>query len=203
MALAVRAGTGGLGLDYDIALGETFSARIGYSTLTYSHNVSTPEVQYTGTLKLSMVDALLDWYVYDGGFHLSVGAVGGGTHLDVRGLPSGGGYTLNGNYYPLSDVGSLKGQVKFGNPVSPYVGIGWGKAVGTEDHLHLLLDIGVVYGGMPRVTLNASCGPAAPAGSIACNALQADAQVERASLMNDVKLARWYPIVDLGLAYRF
>jgi hypothetical protein len=203
MALAVRAGTGGVDFDFDIGLGKHVSARIGYGTLSYTHNVSTSDAQYAGTLKLSMIDGLLDWYVFGGGFHLTAGAVAGGTHLDVRGLPSGGGYTLNGNYYPASEVGSLSGQLKFASSVSPYVGMGWGKAVGVREHLHLLLDIGAVHGGTPQVTLSALCGQAAPSGSAACNALQADAQAERSSLQNDVKLVRWYPIVDLGLAYRF
>jgi hypothetical protein len=203
MALAVRAGSGGVGLDYDIGLGRHFSARVGYSALSYDHNVSTSDADYAGTLKLSMVDGLLDWYVFGGGFHLTAGAVGGGTHLDVTGVPSGGGYTLNGHYYPVAEVGSLSGQLKFGSSVSPYVGLGWGRAVGAGQHLHLLVDIGAIHGGTPRVTLNALCGPAAPAGGAACNALQADAEEERQSLASDVRLIQWYPILDLGLAYRF
>jgi hypothetical protein len=46
MAVAVRAGTAGIGLDYDIALGQYFSARIGYSGLDHSHSVDTSDVDY-------------------------------------------------------------------------------------------------------------------------------------------------------------
>jgi len=203
MAVAVRAGTTGIGLDYNIALGQSFSARVGYSGLNYNHSVSTSDVDYDGTLKLSMLSGLLDWYPFHGGFHLTVGAVGNGTKLDVTGTPAAGGsYTINGNTYTSSDVGSLSGQLKFGNSVAPYVGLGWGNPVG-HSHLHFLVDIGAIYGGTPSVSLTAHCGPAIPTGSPECTQLQSDVQAERLKLQNDVTIIKWYPVFNLGLAYRF
>ncbi len=203
MAVAVRAGTTGIGLDYDVGFAQYFSARIGYSGFTYDHAVDTSDVDYSGKFKLSMVDGLIDWYAFKGGFHLTAGAVGNGTTLDVVGKPAAGGYTIDGTYFPSADVGSLRGELKFGNPVSPYVGLGWGDAVGTKHHLHFLFDIGAIYGGVPNVTLTAVCGSASPRGTSTCTALQSDVQGERLKLQNDVTLVQWYPVIDVGLAYRF
>ncbi len=202
MAVAVRAGTTGIGLDYDIALGSSVSARIGYSGFDYDHGVDTADVQYNGNLKLSMASGLIDWYAFHGGFRVSVGAVGGDTRLDITGHPSAGGiYTLNGHSYTAADVGSLTGQVKFGNPVSPYVGIGWGNPVGAQHHLHFLVDVGAIYGGTPAIALAAACGSAV--GSAACTQLQSDVTAEKAKLRHDVSIVQWYPVLDVGLAYRF
>jgi hypothetical protein len=151
-----------------------------------------------------MASATLDWYVFNGGFRLSAGMVGNGTKLDVTGKPNAnGGYTINNNIYSSGDVASLNGQLKFGNSVSPYVGLGWGKSVGTQQHLHFLVDLGAIYGGTPNVTLTAVCGPGAPAGSALCTQLQSDVLVEKTKLQNDVTVVKWYPVLDLGLAYRF
>ncbi|MGH8144241.1 MAG: hypothetical protein ACREU2_17215 [Steroidobacteraceae bacterium] len=204
MAVDVRAGTTGIGVDYDVALSRSFSARVGYSGFKYDQDVDTSEVHYSGDFKLSMVSAVIDWYAFHGGFHVSAGAIGDGTRLDVVGHPAAGStYTLNGHAYSAADVGSLTGRVKFGNPVSPYVGIGWGDPVGANGHLHFLFDVGAIYGGTPNVTLTAVCGRGAPAGGTTCRQLQPDVQAQRAKLAHDVTIVQWYPVLDLGLAYRF
>ncbi|HEX4025508.1 MAG TPA: hypothetical protein VHX52_12535 [Steroidobacteraceae bacterium] len=204
MGIGVQAGTTGIGLNYDIALSPSFTARIGYSGFNYDHSVDTSDVDYSGTFKLSMVTGIIDWYAFDGGFHLSVGAVGDGTRLDVTGQPAAAGsYTINGHSYTSGDVGSLTGQLKFGDAVSPYVGLGWGNPVGLKHHLHFLFDVGAIYGGTPNVTLTAACGSAAPPGSAVCTQLQSDVQAEKLKLRNDVSILQWYPVIDLGLAYRF
>jgi hypothetical protein len=204
MAVALRAGTSGVGLDYDVALGRYFSVRLGYSGLDYHRSANTSDVDYAGQLKLSMPAALVNWNVFGGGFHLSAGAVGGGTKLDVTGHPSGSGsYTLNGHTYTSADVGSLTGELKFGHSVSPYVGLGWGNAVGENGHWHFLVDLGAIYGGTPMVSLTAVCGSAAPAGSAECNQLQSDVQTEKAKLVSDANILRWYPVATVGVAYRF
>ena len=167
MGITVQAGTTGIGLGYDVALSPRFTARIGYSGFNDDHSVNTSDVDYSGTLKLSMVTGIVDWYAFGGGFHLSAGVVGNGTRLDVRGQPAAGGsYTINGHSYTGGDVGALTGRLKFGNAVSPYVGLGWGNPVGLKHHLHFLVDIGAIYGGTPDVALDAVCGPAAPAGGL-------------------------------------
>ncbi len=130
--------------------------------------------------------------------------MGGGTKLDVTGQPAGNGvYTINGNSYTASDVGSISGRLKIGSSVSPYVGLGWGNPVGANGHWHFLADIGAIYGGTPNVSLTATCGTAAPPGSAECRQLQGDVQTEKAKLQSDVTIIKWYPVVDLGLAYRF
>jgi hypothetical protein len=95
------------------------------------------------------------------------------------------------------------GRVKFGSSFAPYVGLGWGNPVNHAHRLTFLFDVGVIYGGTPSVALNVTCGPAAPQGTPLCTRLQQDAQGERRDLEDNVDLARWYPVVNIGLAYRF
>lgn len=203
LAMALRAGTPGVGLELDLGLSRSFGLRVGYSGFNIHHSLHTSDVYYNGTLKLRTFTALLDWYVFRGGFHLTVGAAGNGTRLDVTGEPTQGAYTLNGTSYALSQLGSLTGQAKFHHSVAPYVGLGWGNPVGKSGHVHFLFDIGAIYGGSPTVALTARCGPAAPAGGPLCAAIENDAAVEQRSLQNKVRSVSWYPVVNLGLAVRF
>lgn len=84
-------GAPGLGLDFDVGMSERFSARVGYSGYSISRPVNASDATYAGTLKLSMLSSLVDWYAFKGGFHLTAGIVGNGTKIDVTGRPAAGG----------------------------------------------------------------------------------------------------------------
>ena len=202
-AVAVRAGSPGIGLDLDLGLSPSFGMRVGVAGFNTNRTVNTTDVNYDGRLKLRTVTGLLDWYVFQGGFHLTAGVSGNGTKLDVVGQPSQGTYTINGTTYSSSQIGSLTGELKFGNSVAPYVGFGWGNPAGENSHVHFLFDVGVIYGGTPSVTLTAQCGPAAPPGSAACTSAQSDVTAEEQKLRDKADLLRWYPVVNLGVAVRF
>ncbi|HJS88377.1 MAG TPA: hypothetical protein VJ738_00245 [Steroidobacteraceae bacterium] len=203
VAVAVRAGTPGAGLDLDLGLTPSFGIRVGFAGFNVNHSIDTSDVNYDGRLKLRTFTGLLDWYVFQGGFHLTAGVAGNGTKLDVVGQPSQGFYTIDGATYSSSQLGSLTGELKFGNSVAPYLGFGWGNPTGESSHLHLLLDVGAIYGGTPTVSLSAQCGPAAPPGSALCNQIQSNVATEQQKLRDKANILRWYPVVNLGVAVRF
>jgi hypothetical protein len=202
-AVALRAGTPGVGLDLDLGLSPAFGLRVGFAGFNINHSIDTSDVDYDGRLKLRTITGLLDWYVFNGGFHLTAGVAGNDTKLDVVGRPSQGSYTINGTTYSSSQLGSLTGELKFGNSVSPYVGFGWGNPTGEDSRFHFLFDVGAIYGGTPSVTLTAECGPAAPPGSSVCNQAQSDLGAEEAKLRHKADILQWYPVVSLGIAVRF
>ena len=201
--VAVRAGTPGVGLDLDLGLSPSFGMRVGFAGFNINHSIDTSDVDYDGRLKLRTVTGLLDWYVFSGAFHLTAGVAGNDTKLNVVGQPNQSTYTINGNTYTSSQLGSLTGQLKFGNSVSPYVGFGWGNPAGENGHVHFLFDVGAIYGGTPSVTLTAVCGPAAPPGSSVCNQAQSDVASEEAKLRHKADILKWYPMVSLGIGVRF
>lgn len=203
VAAAVRAGTPGVGLELDVGLGERFAARLGYSYLDFDHSLRDTDVRYDGKLKISNASLLFDWYVSGGNFHLTAGVTNGGVKLEAVGRPSGGTYELNGTRYTAAQVGSIGGRLEFGNSVAPYLGVGWGNALGKARRLSFLFDLGVVYGGTPSVRLNVNCGSASPEGTPLCTRLKQDVEAERRDLQDDTDLARWYPVASVGLAYRF
>lgn len=200
---SLRAGTLGLGLEFNVGFTETLNLRLGYSTYDYDDTIEETEVTYDGEIKLRNPSAILDWHAFHGGFRLSFGAVATNTEINATGRPTGGTYELDGQVFTASQVGTLRGTVEMGNSVSPYVGLGWGNTVDAAGRVTFLFDIGAVYMGTPEVNLTATCGTAAPAGSVNCNRLQAAVQQEEDDLAEDATLYEWYPVISLGIAVRF
>jgi hypothetical protein len=200
---ALRLGTLGVGVDANFGLTEQLNLRVGYSAFNYSDTLSSNDLDYDGDAKLRTATALLDWHPGGGGFRVSFGAVGSNTKVDVKANPSNGTFDLNGQTFTASEVGTVRGNIKPGNAFGPYMGIGWGNAVGSPGRVTFLFDLGVIYMGSPEVNLRATCGPAAPSGTAACAQLQNAVTQEERDLQDDANVYEWYPVASVGLAVKF
>jgi hypothetical protein len=180
VGIGVRAGTTGLGADVAWSIAPTLSARLGYSTLKWNHDVTT-NISYDGKLKLSNVNALLDFSPL-GPFRLT------------------GGFILNDNKYDVrSDTGggtSISGTVTSGKSAAPYLGIGYGNVSGMG--VNFYADLGIMFQGSPRASLNANCSPGP-----ACTMLQNQAAAEQARLEDKLKSFKYYPVLNIGLTVGF
>ena len=200
-AIALRGGTLGIGLDLDFGLTESLTLRVGYSGFNYDDTVDDSDVRYDGELQLRNASALLDWHAFGGGFRLSFGAFGAGSKVDVVGVPTGGTYEIGDDVFTAAQVGSLRGEIEFGNSVAPYVGIGWGNTVDPAERITFVFDIGAMYSGTPDVNLTAQCGVSVPTAT--CNRLATAVQEEEDEIADEAGLYEWYPVISLGIAVRF
>jgi len=199
--LGVRVGSLGIGVDVGAALSKSVDVRIGYAGFDLNRSVTQTNLTYEGKAKLGSPSALLDWKLTDGGFRMTTGVVVMNTKIDATGVPNGAGtYDINGTTYTVADVGNVTAQFKFGNSVAPYLGIGWGDTVTPSRRWSFLADIGVVYAGAPTIAVTATC---AAANAIICAQLQSDIAAERQTLVQNLARYKWYPVVSLGLGYRF
>jgi len=191
-------GTSGIGFYVSVPLLQTLNARFGANYFNYNMNGSTSDMDYRYKLKLNTVDALADWHPMENGFRVSAGVLWNGNKIDARAKASGGFYELQGNKYDASLAGDLKGRVKF-NDVAPYLGIGWGSAPRAKGW-SFSGDLGVIFQGSPSVSLqNQNC----QLGAGLCAQLQDDLEKERKELEDDVKNFRYFPVIRLGVGYRF
>jgi len=196
--IGLRAGTTGLGGDIGWEVAPTLSARIGYSALSFKKNIDSNDVHYDGKVKLSNLSGLLDWGVL-GPMRLTGGVILNDNRYDVNGQPSNGTFTLNGNTYQASQVGSVNGTVKSGRAVAPYLGIGYGNVAGKG--VNFYFDLGVMFMGSPKATLNASCGSGLSASQ--CSQLQNDTAEESRRLEDKLNRYKYYPVANVGVTIGF
>jgi hypothetical protein len=198
IATTLDLGTTGLGLHLTAPLAAKLNARVGLNYASYSYDGNTSDVEYDFKLKLATVDALLDYHPFDSGFRVSGGVVYNGNKIEANAKPKNGTYTLNGRTYPSALVGKLDGNIDF-RKAAPYLGIGWGNAVQAAGW-GFGMDLGVTFQGSPKTALTNS-GCTAPA--LVCTQIASDVATENAKLADEVKDFKLYPVVRVGVSYRF
>ena len=100
--VGVRAGTTGVGGDVGWNLAPTLDARVGYSYFSYKTHYNSSDVNYNAKLKLSNLNALLDFSPLPGAFRITGGLIAAGNKADLN--STGGSFTVNGRTYTSNDV---------------------------------------------------------------------------------------------------
>jgi len=120
--------------------------------------------------------------------------------IDGRARPNGAGrYTIQGNTYDAASVGKVSGRVDF-NKVAPYIGIGWGRPSAKEKGWALAADVGVLLQGTPKTSLAAS---GCTASADVCGRFANDLARENAALRDEASRFKAYPVLRVGISYKF
>jgi hypothetical protein len=194
-SLGIRAGTLGGGLELSTALSQRAGVRLNVDGYNRTQSSTQDNIQYDMKLKLRTASLLGDWFPFANNFRISAGAMFNGNKFTLKGQPTGGNYTINGNTYTAAEVGSLDATVDF-RKGAPYFGLGYGRPINSG--LSLIFDLGVVFQGSPRSKIDVTCGVTAQ-----CAQLQSDAAAEQSKLDDSLHNFKYYPLISLGLAYTF
>lgn len=211
IGVGVKAGTVGAGVDFSVALTRTINARVSLTSIDIDDMDETITVGDQGAE--GQIDAelsadfganalLLDWYVFDGTFHLTAGFLKNNGKLDFSGELIGGSIEIDGQQIDASDIqGDLGGSISAGESYEPYLGIGWGRKASRNSGLSITVDIGVALLD-PSSELTATIDPGST------NFVdQADLDATLREMEDDInsdlsELEAW-PILSLGLNYAF
>ena len=160
-----------------------------------SHNFSAGDLDYNAHLHLFGVGTYVDLFpIHSSGFRVSTGLLFNDYHLNGTATPnSNGNITINGTTYNIPN-GSVNAKIKEPT-VMPYLGIGYGHKPTATRGLGFTADIGVAFG-RPSVDFNASPDVVAVAGAD-------NVAAEEQSVRNNAAKYHIYPIVQVGLSYRF
>jgi hypothetical protein len=194
-AIGAKIGTLGVGGDLTTDLIPQVNLRAGVQWLAFSFDAEFSDVDYDVDLNLLNPLLLLDWYPFNGSFRISGGVLYNASDIELRGRPAED-VEIGGQTYHADEVGTLEGDVEF-EPVVPYVGIGWGNALGQSGHWGLTTDFGVAFIGSPDLDLSAN-------GPIASNpTFQEHLAQEERDIQDDLDDFNIYLVLSISLFYRF
>jgi hypothetical protein len=194
-ALIAKASTLGLGADLNLTMSDSMNARFGFNSGSY-YSASSKINGYDSNVLLQTVNALVDWYPYQGSFRTTAGLFYNNNKASLKAIPGINGIVINGKSYPSTDVSSMESTMTF-NAIAPYLGLGWGNPVAKDKGWGMTTDIGVLFQGTPTVDLVATCT------GTSCGTFPSDLAAEQARLQNEVKNFRFWPVVSIGITYQW
>jgi len=195
LAISGKAGTLGLGGELTTAITSNVNARVGLNTLDFDYDDEFDNVEYDVGLGFSSFSALVDWYLFDSSFRISGGLISMDHTLDLDATPSESVDIGDGTYTP-AQIGTLSGDVDI-DGVAPYIGIGWGDPMDPDKRWGFYCDFGVAFTDSPDVSLAAN-------GTLASDpTFQANLAKERREIEDDLEPFKFYPVLSLGIYFRF
>ena len=211
--VAFTVATLGLGVDVAVPVSENVNVRGGFSAFSLNHDFDNDGITFAAQLKLRSVSAHLDWFPFNGGFHVSPGVMlynGNEVNADAR-VPSGNTFNLSDARLISDPANPVTGTavVSFERKVAPSVRVGWGNIVPRGNRRW-----SIPFGDRrrlrraPTAVLSLGGGACARDGTncrnIATNSqLQEDVQEEQNELNDDLDVLRVIPVISIGFSVKF
>jgi hypothetical protein len=190
----VHGGTLGAGIGAALPLNSWAGVHAEFEGLGFSHSVNVSGNDYDGHLKLLQGGLYLDLFPFaSSGFRVTAGALINYDELTAHATPNAqGNYKIGNDFVPA--VGAAPSVTATMPRVMPYLGIGYGHKPVLKG-FGLTLDLGVAYG-RPRTSYSVPQ-------IYAAYTTQANIDQEEQNLSNKLERYKLYPVVQIGVSYRF
>ena len=211
IAASLDLGNTGVGLTLVGGFTPAINGRLGFRGYDFDAEIEGEasgsggsELDYKGDFKLRGLFGLLDYYPLEGRrFHLTTGAMFNRSDVELEarcrdpsGCEVGGVVIVPGVGIPGVTVNSITADVDF-DDVAGYLGLGWGNPLADQTGWSFRLEAGAVFLGEPGIELSTT-------GTCQSNAdCRRALEQEEAELEEDAKDYEIYPVVNLGVSYRF
>lgn len=194
-AFGFTAGTSGLEPTASLKLSERVALRGTYASLGYERSEIDGDLAYRGKLDMKAAGLFMDWKPLGKGLTLTGGAYVGDRKVK---LDAGAARPIDvgGVTYQPEELGGVRGEIDLGD-VAPYVGIGWDTTFDAERRIGFRASVGAAFGKAELSTRTIDGVVARPA------SLDAEIAEEVARIADEAEALKTYPVVSLGLTYRF
>jgi hypothetical protein len=197
--VGVKAGTLGAGLEGRWSPIPWFDVRGGLNRYDYNDSGAQAGIDYDGTLAMQNYFLTGNFRFPLSPFRVTAGAYSNGNELQLTSQDTAGAdFSIGGVAFTSADIGALQSVTSF-NGTAPYLGVGYDFEVFGK--MGLNLDFGVLWQGVPSVSLEATGFDAAPA---PVQALLGPAlEAERLELEDEISNYKAWPVVSLSFVYNF
>ncbi|WP_022670726.1 hypothetical protein [Hippea alviniae] len=195
VSLGLKVGTLGIGPEICYHINDAFSVRGQFGYFSKNFDTTEADVKYDLKFKIRNAGLLLDWHPFEGAFRISAGLFYNGNKFtgDAKSI-EGEKYTINGHTYYLNKISA---SIKY-TKLAPYIGIGYDTASSKDSGLGFLVDLGVFYS-KPKVSVDAYGDPDV----INDPQFKADLSKTKSELKSYADKLKFYPVIMIGLTYRF
>lgn len=199
LAVGGQIGTPGAGATVEYAVSPTVVLRGSYDVLSHDRDFSSDDVDYDGNLDWSQAGAFVDLHPWSNSYLVSGGAYFGDRDVNLSGT-SNRSVRIGNTTFTAAEAGTISGAVDFGGVV-PFAGMGFDNTFSGSGPIGFRAILGAMVGQSPDVTLRRTAGVAlSPSVQ---SQLDAELRNEERQLESDAEDFRVYPVLQIGLTYRF
>lgn len=197
VAVGLKVTTVGVGVEAALKINDYFSVRGGPNWIGFGlSKKSIDGIEYDLDLDFLNGSVFADVHPFQNGFRVTTGLFFGGNSVDLSSTPTEPVKVGDITFTP-QELGTLDGDVSL-NTVAPYVGFGWITGQDKEEGFQFFVDAGVKFGGHPDVNLTATGGTLS-----GLPILTNELAKEQGNIANDLKILGFYPLIQIGVNYRF
>jgi hypothetical protein len=209
-AFGIKAGTLGTGVELATPIARSVNLRAGVNYTRFDTPFQIDGIHYDTGASYSSAQLTLDWFPRHRGFHISPGVLflRNGLYGNAYVAPAKT-FTLDNVHYTNSVDAPVGGAASFvyNRHVAPVVLIGFSNLVPRDrSHLSVPFEVGFAYTGAPTLSVNLlglACTTQGCFNAATDPGTQQNLKNELKDVDAKVGLAIVYPIVTLGVAYRF
>jgi len=207
-AIGFKGSTLGAGFEIATPLAGRINLRYGFNLVEFTDPFSIDGINYHAGIHLKSSQTTVDWFF--GPFHVSPGILYLKNNMSAPTFVGSGQTFVLGTQTFLNSVDDPvtgSSSVTYPRTISPMLLLGYGNLLPRSgQHLSLPVEVGFAYTGAPQINLNLN-GTACVANGCVTFSQSTDAQgslkQEIQILNEDLKHYPIFPIVSVGLAYRF
>lgn len=198
-AIGVVGGTTGVGVEGQFRAAPRVNVRVTGDFFSYDEEFATDDVDYDAEIDFNTIGGFVDLHPFDNPFFVSAGVYAGERAVQVN-ATSDTSAEIGDVIFTPAQIGTLTGEVDFGG-AAPFLGIGFNNTFRTGGRIGFKAVVGAAFGGDPEVRLARTGGAPLPANIQA----QFDQELrdEERELQEDVDDLKTFPVVQVGLTYRF
>ncbi|MGU7768846.1 hypothetical protein ACV229_01505 [Burkholderia sp. MR1-5-21] len=194
----LQGGTQGAGIGAAVSFNSVLGAHADFNAIDFSHDFSFGGNRYKDDVKLRQGGLYADVFPWHGsGFRVTAGLRFNDDEITGVSEPTNGTYSFGGHKFPATPSMYATAQARYPT-VMPYFGIGYGHRPASKG-FGFIADLGVAYG-IPDCSYTLSPALAAKAGPVKSQIL-IESGLDQ--LRNTMSRYRWYPVLQIGISYRF
>jgi hypothetical protein len=201
-----QVGTEGFGAGVAYHLSGRHAVRLEANAGSVSRDVDAAENTYDVEVDAESYGIFYDFRPWpERAFRLSLGVAS--LQTQGRGDVTGNAVVIDGVAYPRGPDDDLWLTVRPERSAAPYLGVGWGRSLGRAGNLGVFADLGVFFTSYEaRLRASQSLVDQVDAALTAAGSTDTAAQLieqEEAEAQDEVDDYSFYPVLKIGLTYRF
>ena len=204
-AVGFSAGTIGAELEYSRIIKPEYNlaVRVSLGGLSWDDDYDDTDAHYDTNVDLFNIGAIFEYHPMSNGFYLATGAFYHNDDFSMKATPTGGKYEFNNHEYLAKLAGTVTGDVYGLNKIAPYIGMGYDASLFDSGNWFFTFKAGAWYQGTPKVDLTSNGCALDTIKAGTCDQLRLDLKKEEQDINDDIKDYKWWPVIHIGVSYRF